>query len=79
VTTGRAGTVCVVDVEAGRVDKVIPVGKRPWGIGMAPDGTTLYVANGPSDDVSVIDLDAGKEVGRVKVGGGPWGVAIVPK
>ena len=73
VSTGRAGTVCVVDVEAGRVERVIPAGKRPWGIGLAPDGTTLYVANGPSDDVSVIDLDAGKEVGRIKVGGGPWG------
>jgi YVTN family beta-propeller protein len=56
-----------------RSSPVIPAGKRPWGIGLSPDGTTLYVANGPSDDVSVVDLDAGKEVERIKVGGGPWG------
>jgi YVTN family beta-propeller protein len=79
VSTGRAGTVCVVDPESGRTDKVIAVGKRPWGIGMAPDGKTLFVANGPSNDVSVIDLDGGKEVARIKAGEGPWGVAIVPR
>lgn len=77
VSTGRAGTVCLVDPAAGTVLKTIAVGKRPWGLGMSPDGQRLFVANGPSNDVSVIDLDAEKEVGRVKVGEGPWGVTIV--
>ena len=77
VSTGRAGTVCAVDPEAGTVVKTVTVGKRPWGLGIAPDGRRLYVANGPSDDVSVIDLDTLNEVERVKAGAGPWGVAVV--
>src|SRR4051812_48970416 len=34
VSTGRAGTVCLVEPESGRVLKAIAVGKRPWGLGM---------------------------------------------
>jgi YVTN family beta-propeller protein len=67
----------VLDARAGRVLHTIPVGKRPWGIALSPDGGLLYIANGPSDDVSVIDVKAAKEVARVKAGTGPWGVAVV--
>ncbi len=77
VSTGRAGTVCVVDPDAGSVLASIAVGKRPWGLAIAPDGKRLFVANGPSDDVSIVDLVADKEIGRFKAGEGPWGVAIV--
>jgi YVTN family beta-propeller protein len=77
VSTGRTGTVCLVDPTAGTVLKTIAVGKRPWGLGISPDGQRLFVANGPSNDVSVIDLDAEKEVGRLRAGASPWGVAIV--
>ena len=35
----------------------MPVGKRPWGIALTPDGRKLYTANGPSNDVSVVDAD----------------------
>ena len=51
-------------------------GRGAWG--WLPDGKTLFVANGPSNDVSVIDLDAEKEVAKLKAGDGPWGIAIVP-
>ena len=78
VTTGRAGTVCVLDPSDGKVLHTIKVGQRPWGLNLTPDGKKLFVANGPSDDVSVIDVDAAKEVGRIKAGKSPWGVVIVP-
>jgi len=42
-----------------------------------PDGHTLFVANGPSDDLSVVDTRSGREIARVVVGTGPWGVAVV--
>jgi YVTN family beta-propeller protein len=66
-----------VDPQTLRVTNTIPVGKRPWGLAISPDGRRLYVANGPSDDVSVIDLEAEKELKRVKAGQGPWGVTVV--
>src|SRR5918994_2224123 len=56
MSTGRGGTVAVVDV--GRSPKLIaeiPVGTRPWGIALSGDGSRRYTANGPSNDVSLID------------------------
>ena len=56
----------------------IPVGKRPWGLALSPDGKRLFVANGPSGDISVIDAMTARQVERIKVGCGSWGVAVVP-
>jgi YVTN family beta-propeller protein len=77
VSTGRGGTVCIVDPAARTVLKTIAVGKRPWGLGISPDGQHLFVANGPSNDVSFIDLGAEREAGRIQAGQGPWGIAVV--
>jgi YVTN family beta-propeller protein len=75
-STGRAGTVDVLDTSKQEVTNAIKVGTRPWGIAISPDGKLLYAANGPSDDVSVVDLSSEKEIARVKSPGSPWGVAI---
>ena len=77
-STGRGGTVCVVDANTYEVLNTIPVGKRPWGITFSPDGKYLFTANGPSDDVSVVDLATEKEIMRIPSPGGPWGVVAVP-
>jgi YVTN family beta-propeller protein len=37
-------TVSVIDVESGQVVGTLPVGKRPRGLKVSPDGTRLYVA-----------------------------------
>ena len=75
-STGRGGTVAIVDTASFNVIGSIKVGTRPWGIILSPDGKYLFSANGPSNDVSVVDLAAGKEIHRVKAGSSPWGVAI---
>ena len=54
----------------------IPVGQRPWGIAITPDGGRLYAANGLSNDVSVIDVGAARVIATIKVGDGPWGLAL---
>ena len=76
-STGRGGTVAVLDTTSFAVLDNIKVGQRPWGIVISPDGKYLFSANGPSNDVSVVDLATGKEISRVKAGDSPWGVAIV--
>ena len=76
-STGRAGTVAVLDTANFAVLDSIKVGQRPWGIALSPDGKYLFSANGPSNDVSVVDLATGKEITRVKAGASPWGVAVV--
>jgi YVTN family beta-propeller protein len=44
VSAEDGGDIVVVDPEAGQVVGRIPVGKRPRGIKLSPDGKTLYVA-----------------------------------
>jgi len=77
-STGRGGTVAVLDATSFALLNNITVGKRPWGIALSPDGKFLYSANGPSNDVSVVDLTSNKEVARLKAGDSPWGIAVVP-
>jgi len=77
-STGRGGAVVVVDAKTYEVLNTIPVGKRPWGITISPDGKYLFSANGPSDDVSVVDLATEKEIQRIKSPGSPWGIVAVP-
>src|SRR5688500_8265906 len=44
VTNETTGDISVIDVAAQRVIATIPVGKRPRGIRLSPDGTQLFVA-----------------------------------
>ena len=44
VTNEGSGDISVIDVAAQKVVTTIPVGKRPRGIRVSPDGSTLYVA-----------------------------------
>jgi YVTN family beta-propeller protein len=77
-STGRGGSVVVLDAKTYAVLNTITVGQRPWGIVLSPDGKYLFSANGPSNDVSVVDLATNKEIAKVKAGSSPWGLAIVP-
>jgi YVTN family beta-propeller protein len=48
VATGRGNSVAVIDGEHLTLITLIPVGQRPWGIALTPDGRKLYKAgDGP--------------------------------
>ena len=68
----------VVDVASRTVKTRVPVGERPWGIALSPQGDRLYTANGGSNDVSVVDTASAKTIARVPVGNKPYGVLYVP-
>jgi YVTN family beta-propeller protein len=55
----------------------VEVGQRPWGVAISPDGSTVYTANGPSNDISIVDVATRTVVGTVKAGSKPWGAAVV--
>jgi YVTN family beta-propeller protein len=69
--------VLFVDTATNKVDGSVEAGPRPWGIAISSDGTTLYTANGPSNDVSVIDVATRQVTKKVPVGRGPWGITVV--
>lgn len=78
VTTGRGGTVAVIDRGDAKARLVaeIEVGTRPWGAALSSDGRWLYTANGPSNDVSVIDTTTLSVVKKIPVGRSPWGIVL---
>jgi YVTN family beta-propeller protein len=85
MSTGRGGTVAVIDLasrgaksEAPKLLAEVPVGRRPWGIALSADGSRLYTANGPSDDVSIVDTAALTTIKKIPVGRSPWGVVLGP-
>ena len=44
VTNENSGDLSVIDVQTNLVVATVPLGKRPRGIAVSPDGETLYVA-----------------------------------
>lgn len=54
----------------------VPVGDFPQGLAVAPDGTTLYVANGGGDSVTIVDTGTNAVTATISVGDGPSGVAF---
>jgi YVTN family beta-propeller protein len=79
VSTGRGGTVAVIDSASHKLLAEVKVGTRPWGIALSRDGRWLYTANGPSDDVSVIDTSTLRVSRTIPVGRSPWGVIVGPE
>src|SRR6266699_3192409 len=82
----QPGSVTRVDLVAGTVTKVIPVGRHPTGIAWDERGGRLYVANGNSDAVSIIDTHRDAVVGTIaiapfretRIGLAPTAVALSP-
>ncbi|MFB3777759.1 MAG: hypothetical protein ACE141_09110 [Bryobacteraceae bacterium] len=77
VSNTDSDAVAAVHLATGRV-KVIPVGKRPQGGVLAPDGARLYVVNMDSNSITVIDARNQTAVDTISVGGGPGRIAITP-
>jgi YVTN family beta-propeller protein len=76
VSNEGSGTVSLIERDT--VVATIPVGNRPRGIAVAPDGKRAYVALGKDDAVAVIDIAARRTVDRIPVGADPEQVAISP-
>ena len=55
VSNEHDDTVSVIDSQTNEVIGVIPVGKRPRGVGMSPSGNELYVAVSGDNAIAVID------------------------
>jgi YVTN family beta-propeller protein len=55
----------------------IPVGERPWGVALTPDGSKLYVASGRSNAITVVSTAKRVVTQTIPVGERPYGVAVV--
>ncbi|HEX7276251.1 MAG TPA: hypothetical protein VF244_02660, partial [Acidimicrobiales bacterium] len=55
----------VIALATGALEAPIPVGSRPNGLDLSPDGRTLYVANAGIGEISVVDTVERRELRRV--------------
>ena len=73
-----AGTVSVLDLEAGTKLRDLAVGGRPEGIALTPDGATLWVGDLAGGRVQAFDTTSFERVAEVRTGEVPIRVAASP-
>ena len=80
VTLQNSNVVEPVDVHGAALTALapIPVGARPTGLALSPDGRTLYAVDNGGNDVSVVDLASKRTIARVPVGIEPNYISIDP-
>ena len=78
ITNVDSNTVSVIDTATNTVIATVPVGMKPSGVAVSPDGSKVYVTNGYSNSVSVIDTATNTVTATVPVGSIPLGIAVTP-
>src|SRR2546426_4790373 len=78
VTNEKSDNVTVIEAATRKVIKSIPVGKRPRGVAVSPDGRRVYVTNSNSDSLSVIDTKSLAVLRTVPAGPRSPGVGLQP-
>lgn len=79
VTNQLGNSLSVVDLAAAKQVAEIPIGGKPAGIALSPDGGRAFVAAPDSREVIAVDTAARTVVQRAPVGQGPLGIAVNPK
>ena len=68
----------VVDLDAGKLLKVLPSGPDPEQLAVSHDGTRVFIANEDAGKASVVDVASGQIVETFKIGDEPEGVSVEP-
>lgn len=76
VTNEKGDSVSVIDIKTNEVVKTIAIGKRPRGIGLAPDGSAIYVAVSGANHIAVIDPATLEVTGNFPSGDDPEAFAV---
>jgi YVTN family beta-propeller protein len=76
---GGQGQLLVLDAATGQILQAIPVGQKPYGVAVSPEGCFVVVANSASHDISVVDAQGGRVVATLKDAQArePWGVVVL--
>ena len=65
VTNEKGNSITILDVDRMEAIKTFPVGKRPRGIALSPDGARLYVCTSDDDVIQVYDTASLALLGRI--------------
>lgn len=78
VTNEKSNDVSVINARTNKVEATIPVGKRPRGIGLSPNGRKLYVAVSDENAIAVIDPKTLKVIRKFHAETDPETFAVHP-
>jgi len=67
-----------VDIQARRVERILPGGSDPENFAVSADGARLFVSNEDANAASIVDVATGRIVATVPVGREPEGVGVRP-
>lgn len=72
------GSVTIFDFKTGEKLDTVTTGKECEGVGIAPNGKTIWAGNRAEDTISVIDLATRKVVKKIESKGFPYRVQFTP-
>lgn len=72
------GSVTIFDFKSGDKLETVSTGKECEGVGIAPDGKTIWAGNRAEDTISVIDMATRKVVKKIDSKGFPYRVQFTP-
>jgi YVTN family beta-propeller protein len=72
------GSVTIFDFKTGERLETITTGKECEGVGISPDGKTIWAGNRAEDTISVIDMASRKVVKKIESKGFPYRVQFTP-
>ncbi len=78
VSNSNSGTVAIVNLSSGDVEKILNTGKNPQGGVMTRDGKTIFLTNTASNKISVIDTAKREVVDEIQTGNGPARILLTP-
>ncbi len=78
VTNERSNSLSVLDTDTLELIQTLPIGKRPRGIGLAPDGSELYIALSEENRIVVLDPDTLQVLRSFPAGSDPEAFAVHP-
>lgn len=74
----KADGIGVVDLDQGKLVKVLTSGPDPEQLAVSPDGAHVYIANEDGAKLSVVDVNTGEIAESFNIGEEPEGVSIEP-
>lgn len=78
VTNEKSNDMTVINSKTLEVETTVPVGNRPRGIHLSPDGKELYIAIGNENVIKVIDPRTLKIIRQLHAGSDPEDFAVHP-
>ena len=78
ITSSVNNSVSVINTVSNSIVATVPVGHRPFGISVNPDGSRVYVANNDDNTISVINTTNNAVIATISVGRSPRGIAVSP-